>query len=113
MNWTIRFHSPEVEQFLLDLPDGLLACYLRLIDLIRADGPHLGMPHTRAMRGGLFELRLSGREGIGRLFFCTAVNRQIIFLHGFIKKSERTPLRELEKARQRLKEANSRWNTRS
>ena len=106
MNWTIRFHSPEVEQFLLDLPDGLLACYLRLIDLMRADGPHLGMPHTRAMRGGLFELRLSGREGIGRLFFCTAVNRQIIFLHGFIKKTQQTPTADIALALKRLKE----WN---
>ena len=34
-------------------------------------GPDLGMPHTRAMGDGLFELRLKAAEGIARVFFCT------------------------------------------
>jgi phage-related protein len=62
------------------------------------------MPHTRAMGDGLFELRLKANEGIARVFFCTVVNRKIIFLHQFIKKSDKTPARELEIARKRMKE---------
>ena len=111
MNWLVRFHSSDVEQFLFDLPDGLLACYLRLADLMESHGPDLGMPYTRAMRGGLFELRLKAKEGIGRVFFCTAESGQIIFLHGFIKKSRKTPARDLERARQRLKEVRTGWST--
>jgi phage-related protein len=67
-------------------------------------GPDLGMPHTRAMGDGLFELRLKAAEGIGRAFYCTVVNRQIVFLHQFVKKSQRTPPKELALARKRMKE---------
>jgi len=69
-------------------------------------GPDLGMPHTRAMGGGLFELRLKAKEGIARVFYCTLVGRRIVMLHQFIKKSEKTPRRELDVARKRMKEMN-------
>ncbi len=69
-------------------------------------GPDLGMPHTRAMGGGLFELRLKAKEGIARVFYCTLVGRRIVMLHQFIKKSEKTPRRELGVARKRMKEMN-------
>ncbi len=64
----------------------------------------MGLPHTRAMGGGLFEVRAKGREGIGRAFYCTVTGQRILILHAFIKKSEQTPARELETARARLKE---------
>lgn len=67
-------------------------------------GPDLGMPHTRAMGGGLFELRFKAAEGIARVFYCTIVERGIVMLHQFIKKSEKTPRKELEIALKRMKE---------
>ena len=59
-------------------------------------GPDLGMPHTRAMGQGLFELRLKTAEGIARVFYCTVIDRQIVMLHQFVKKTEKTPARELK-----------------
>ena len=67
-------------------------------------GPDLGMPHTRAMGEGLFELRLKAAEGVVRVFYCTLVGRRIVMLHQFVKKSEKTPRKELDIARKRLKE---------
>ena len=67
-------------------------------------GPDLGMPHTRAIGDGLFELRLKAAEGIARVFYCTVVDRRIVFLHQFVKKSEKTPKKELRIARNRMKE---------
>lgn len=67
-------------------------------------GPDLGMPHTRAMGEGLFELRLKASEGIARVIYCTLVGRRIVMLHQFIKKSEKTPRRELDIAKRRMKE---------
>jgi phage-related protein len=81
------------------------ASFLRIIETMREHGPDLGMPHTRAMGGGLFEIRARGREGIGRAFYCAVRGRRIVILHAFTKKTERTPPRELETARARLKEA--------
>jgi len=67
-------------------------------------GPNLGAPHTKAFGHGLFELRLKGAEGIARVFFCALVGKRIVMLHSFVKKSEKTPLREHEIAEARMKE---------
>lgn len=71
---------------------------------MEAFGPDLGMPHTRAMGGGLFELRIKAAEGIARVFYCTVIGRRIVFLHQFVKKSAKTPPKELQIARQRMKD---------
>jgi phage-related protein len=52
----------------------------------------------------LFELRIKVAEGIARVFYCTVVDRRIVILHQFVKKSEKTPPKELEIARRRMKE---------
>jgi phage-related protein len=67
-------------------------------------GPNLGMPYTRALGGELFEIRARGKEGIARIFYCTAVRGEIMILHGFVKKTDKTPRRELATARRRLRE---------
>ena len=67
-------------------------------------GPNLGMPHTRALGNGLFEIRAKAVEGIGRAFFCIMVGRKIVILHSFIKKTDKTPKRELDIALTRQKE---------
>ena len=43
-----------------------------------------GMPHTKAIDDGLFELRLQSKEGIGRVFYCTLIGNEIVILHTFI-----------------------------
>ena len=71
MTWNVVYHSKAVENFVLELPQGLLARYLRLTDMMLEFGANLGMPHTRALGDDLFELRVKGREGIARVFYCT------------------------------------------
>lgn len=104
MTWNVAFYSDRVEAEILALPTGLLARFVRYAERMETFGADLGMPHTRSMGGGLFELRLKAAEGIGRVFYCTLVGRRIVFLHQFVKKTERTPLKELMIARQRMKE---------
>jgi phage-related protein len=71
------------------------------------------MPHTRAMGEGLFELRLKAAEGIARVFYCTMVGKKIVILHQFIKKTDKTPSKELEIARRRLKEVKNAYTQRT
>ena len=104
MNWSIEYYSEVVEQFILQFPPGLLARYLRFTDLMLEFGPNLGMPHTRAMGEGLFEIRVKGQEGIARVFYCTIVRRRMVMLHAFIKKSQKTPKREFDIATRRQRE---------
>jgi phage-related protein len=102
MAWSIDYFSEDVEIEVLALPSGILARYLRLTDLMLKFGPNLGMPHTRAMGDRLFELRVKGPEGIARVFYCTLIEERIVMLHSFIKKTEKTPNKELKIARRRL-----------
>jgi phage-related protein len=93
-----------VQNDILALPDTLAARYIVLTRRMIMLGPNLGAPHTKAFGHGLFELRLKGAEGIARVFFCTLVGKRIVMLHGFLKKSEKTPFREREIAEARMKE---------
>ena len=104
MKWTLTFHNKSVESEVLALPAGFVARFIRYAERMEIYGPDLGMPHTRAMGDGLFELRLKAAEGIARVFYCTVVNRKIVVLHSFVKKTDKTPPRELEVARRRMKE---------
>lgn len=104
MTWEIEYHDEKLQEAVLALPPGLLARYLHLTDRMLQYGPDLGMPHTRAMGSGLFELRLKSQEGIGRVFYCTLVGRKIVMLHEFVKKTEKTPPKEVAVARKRMKE---------
>jgi phage-related protein len=71
MNWTITYYGNSVQEEILAMPAGFLARYLRYSDRMEGYGPDLGMPHTRAMGDGLFELRLRAADGIARVFYCT------------------------------------------
>lgn len=104
MSFTIEFFNAAVRADIDAWPPGVQASFVRIAEMMVEHGPNLGMPYTKAFGEGLFEIRARGAEGIGRAFYCALVGRRIVILHGFIKKSQETPARELDKARKRLKE---------
>jgi phage-related protein len=59
------------------------------------------MPHIKTLGQGLFEIRVKAVEGIGRAFFCTIKGKNIIILHEFIKKTQKTPQKEMDLAKKR------------
>jgi len=102
MDWEILYYNDEVQEMIDAWPMGIRAYYARITERMCVFGPNLGMPFTRSMGKDLFEIRARGQEGIGRAFFCTVVERKIVILHAYVKKSQKTPERELEVARKRL-----------
>ncbi|HOY02995.1 type II toxin-antitoxin system RelE/ParE family toxin [Zoogloea sp.] len=62
----------------------------------------LGMPLVRKMEPGLWEVRCDITDGIARVLF-TVKDGQMVLLHGFVKKTQKTPDNELKTARNRLK----------
>ena len=104
MEYRLRYDSLEVQEDVMALPVTLQARYINLTRRMIEFGPNLGLPHTDSFGGGLFELRLKGAEGIARVFFCTLVDKDIVMLHCFVKKSQKTPAKELNIARNRLQE---------
>lgn len=104
MRWKVTFVNAKAEQEALAFPAGVLANFLHILEMIEEFGPALGKPHTAPMGSGLFEIRARGREGIGRALFCTVRGREVVILHAFVKKTQRTPRAALDKARQRMRE---------
>jgi phage-related protein len=104
MIYSITYYSHEVQEEIMSLPATLQARYIGLTARMIEYGPNLGLPHTDAFGGGLFELRIKGVEGIARVFFCTMVKQEIVMLHSFIKKTQKTPEKELKVAKLRMKE---------
>lgn len=101
--FSISYFHPRVLTTIEAWPVDLLADYARLVELLMVYGPDLKLPHSRAFGGGLFELRVKGKVGIGRAFYCFQVGRHVIVLHAFVKKTQATPDADLSIARQRLK----------
>jgi len=97
------FHRRVLDQ-VESWPVDVVADFARLIDLLAEYGPDVGMPHSRALGDGLFELRPRGRSGIGRAFYCYLLGKRIVIVHAFIKKTQQTPDKELKLARKRAKE---------
>ena len=101
MTWNIEFFE-GVEEDILDMPPKIQARMLRLLELIETHGANLGPPHTEPMGDGLFEIRAKAQEGIGRCLYCYMKGQHIIVLHAFVKKTQKTPKREIEQAKREL-----------
>ena len=104
MKWRITFYNEKVEEETLSFPKGILANFIHIAEMIEEFGPALGKPYTAPMGDGLFEIRAKGKEGIGRSLYCMVKGQEIVILNSFIKKSKKTPKRELELAKKRMKE---------
>lgn len=104
MDWDIEFYR-NVEKEFADLPPKIQARMIRLMELMEKHGANLGEPHTKPLVEELFEIRAKAKEGIGRGIFCYMQGKRIIILHVFIKKDQKIPKKDLELAKERLKEA--------
>ena len=99
--WDIVFYEKEngeipVQEFLETLEVKKKAKALRGIDLLEEFGSKLGMPQARQMEGKIWELRVIFGGDISRIFYFIHTKRKIILLHGFVKKSDKTPPGEIE-----------------
>ena len=63
----------------------------------------MGLPLCRKMGSDLWEIRSSIEDGISRVLF-TIDGNMMVLLHGFTKKTQKTPQNELETAENRLKD---------
>lgn len=104
MTYLIQYFNPKLQLQIEAWPIGIFASFVRIAEQMQLSGPSLGMPYTKALGKGLFEVRAGGREGIGRVFFCCSQGKRIVLLHAFIKKTQHTPQKEIRLAIQRMKE---------
>ncbi len=104
MPWTVTFFNDKVKEEALSFPSGILSNFIHITEIIEEFGPAIGKPYTAPLGSGLFEIRARGKEGIGRSLFCTVKGKEIVILNSFIKKTQKSPKKEIEKARRRMLE---------
>ena len=89
----------------LQLPADTRARFSRICGLIAAVGlERMGAPHVRHLAGPLWEMRMTGREGISRALYVTAHGSRVVVVRAFVKKTQRTPKREIGLALRRAGE---------
>ena len=80
MTYQLLFFNASVQSDIKDWPTQIFASFVRITEQMEVSGPNLGLPYTKAMGGGLFEIRARGSEGIGRAFFCCVKEQKILVL---------------------------------
>lgn len=97
---------PQAAVELMTLPVDMQARFLHIAALLEAFGPQrVGMPHIRPIQGKLWEIRITGRDGIARALYVAQTGQRLQVLHVFVKKTEKTPPQAIKTALDRLKEA--------
>ncbi len=105
MPWSVETLNSIVDAELEELPADMLARFRYISQLIEEFGlERVREPHVKHLRGSLWEMRLKGKEGISRALYVTAVGRRVVVVRVFIKKTPKTPSREIEIALRRAKE---------
>jgi phage-related protein len=105
MTWTVGFLNDVAQAEVEALPESLRASFLRIVQLIEAEGlERMREPYVKHLEGKLWEMRLKGRDGIARSVYVTAAGKRVVVLRTFVKKTQKTPRRELKLAKERAKE---------
>ncbi len=105
MSWTVLFVNVAAQEELAALPPDMRARFEHIVTLIREHGLEaVREPYAKHLEDKLWEMRLAGRDGIARAIYVTASGRRIVILRTFVKKTAKTPKRELALARERAKE---------
>jgi phage-related protein len=108
-DWTIVFYlSPTgdspVEQFLRGLDRKTYNRFLWSIEQLRVRNVQAREPLVKHLEGKLYELRRESTTNIYRILYAFLSGRRILLLHGFQKKTHRTPRQEIELALRRLED---------
>lgn len=102
--WEIDYYEKEngnipVVEFLDSLPNNMSAKTLRTIDLLASAGTALKEPYVKHIEGPIWELRTQFGNDITRVFYFASCGNRFVLLHGFLKKTQKTPPREKKLAK--------------
>jgi phage-related protein len=105
MKWTVETLNDVVDQELEALPADMRARFIRVVELIETFGlQNVGHPHVKHLESALWEMRLSGKSGIARAVYVTVTGKKVVVVRVFVKKTQKTPRREINLALERAKE---------
>lgn len=102
--YNIEFYSKEngekpAREFILGLEPKMQAKILKIIDLLEKNGPLMRLPYSEYLDDGIFEIRAKQGTNISRILYFFTIGQRIILTNGFVKKTQKTPKREIELAK--------------
>jgi phage-related protein len=102
--WTVHL-TPTAAQELGNLGEEQRAHFMRIRSLIQDHGlERVRHPHVDHIEGELWEMRLKGPSGIARALYITRRQQRVVVVRVFVKKTQKTPRREIQLARSRAAE---------
>lgn len=108
--WVVVF-TEEAEREFRALPADMQASGLHVARLLQTLGPQqVREPHVKHLEGKLWEMRFRGQDGIARALYFAQTGRRLCVLRVFVKKSQKTPRREIALALRRLTEVTANEN---
>ena len=101
--WEIELYETEsgkvpVYDFIKGLNKDMRSKAFHDIEVLEQYGNTLREPYSKYIKDGVFELRIKYASDISRIFYFFYVGNKIILTNGFIKKTQKTPIKEIEKA---------------
>jgi len=108
MTWTVEILNKTVQKELESLPKDLRAKFLYIAEMLEEFGPsNVREPFVKALKinkSNLWEIRSKGKSGIARAVYITVKKERIVILHAFVKKTQKTPKKDLELSIKRVME---------
>ena len=103
-NYQVEFFEMEngavpAEAFIDSLDVKMSAKIYRLLGMIECNGPELREPYSKHLDDGIFELRAVFGSNITRVLYFFFIGKRIIVTNGFVKKTQKTPISEIDKAK--------------
>jgi phage-related protein len=103
--WRVEVLNDTVQSEIEALPSDIRIRLAHIVELMEAAGPQrMREPHIKPLGNKLWEMRMSGRDGIARAIYMLAIRRRIVILHAFVKKTRKTPQAAIRLAQKRAKE---------
>ena len=105
MPWVVELLDVRVRDELDALPPDMQARFRRIVELVQGYGlERVHEPHIKHLERPLWEMRMKGKSGIARACYVTAIGKRVVVVHVFVKKTQKTPRREIELALKKVKE---------
>lgn len=105
MTWVVELLDDRVREEIEALPLDMKARFRRIVELIQGHRlEKVREPHVKHLQDALWEMRMKGKDGISRAIYVTAKGSRVVVLRVFVKKTRKTPTREIDLALERAKE---------
>ncbi len=113
MDYTVEYYeksdgSLPAEEFILSQDVKMRAKLFMALELLEMKGPNLREPYSKPLGDGIFEVRARQGSDISRVLYFFVIGKKIILTNGFVKKTQKTPAREIEKAKRYREDYQSR-----